>query len=191
MTSGNSERLGKASGAARRLFAVLVGLLATVALIVSGAGAASAQNVVGPQPHILILAVGAQSLAAPESVGLHTLPLRHQASATDVAADEVPEYVVLASPQRTEHILNGDATGGGHMWPGAPGKTSFPQDWSGAKIMHEASDIATDPNSTILTRGGGREILTGTREGVDIRVVVDYNNNDIITAYPTNLPRNS
>ncbi len=56
--------------------------------------------------------------------------------------------------------------------------------------MHEASDIATDPNSTILTRGGGREILTGTRDGVDIRVVADYNNNDIITAYPTNLPRN-
>jgi hypothetical protein len=58
--------------------------------------------------------------------------------------------------------------------------------------MHEVSDIATDPNSTILMRGGGREVLTGTRGGVDIRVVVDYNNNNnnnIITAYPTNLPR--
>jgi hypothetical protein len=56
--------------------------------------------------------------------------------------------------------------------------------------MHEASDIATDPNATLISRGGGREVLSGTRGGVDIRVVVDYNNNDIITAYPTNLPRN-
>jgi hypothetical protein len=114
-----------------------------------------------------------------------TRPARHF-----VAADTVPDYVNVASPGRTEHILNGDATGGGHMWPGAPGKTPFPEDWSGAKIMHEASDVATDPNSTVLSRGGGRTVLTGTRDGVDIRVVVDYNNNDIITAYPTNLPRN-
>ena len=78
-------------------------------------------------------------------------------------------------------------------WPyvgGAPGKTPFPSDWSGARILHEASDVATDPASSVILRGGGREVLTGTRGGVDIRVVVDYSNNNIITAYPTNLPRN-
>lgn len=107
-----------------------------------------------------------------------------------VAAETASDYVNVASPGRTEHILNGDATGGGHMWPGAAGKSPFPEDWSGAKIMHEASDIATDPGATLVSRGGGREVFSGTRGGVDIRVVVDYNNNDIITAYPTNLPRN-
>jgi septal ring factor EnvC (AmiA/AmiB activator) len=56
--------------------------------------------------------------------------------------------------------------------------------------MHEASDVATDPGSTVVSRDGGRVVLTGTRDGVAIRVVVDYNRNDIITAYPTNVPRN-
>jgi hypothetical protein len=104
-------------------------------------------------------------------------------------AETAPDYANIVSPGRTEHILNGDATGGGHMWPGAPGKTPFPRDWSGARIMHEVSDIATDPASTRV-RQGGREVVTGTRGGVDIRVIVDYTNDNIITAYPTNLPRN-
>jgi Bacterial EndoU nuclease len=169
VTNGDSERLGKASGLSRRLLAVLVALLASLALIVSGAGPASAQNVVGPQPLMSILTVGPHATAAQAGVGVRGPPQLRQASATGVAADTVPDYVNVASPGRTEHILNGDATGGGHMWPGAPGKTPFPEDWSGAKIMHEASDVATDPNSTVLSRGGGRTVLTGARDGVDIR----------------------
>ncbi|MBV8528825.1 MAG: hypothetical protein JOZ75_10950 [Candidatus Dormibacteraeota bacterium] len=51
----------------------------------------------------------------------------------------------LASPERANHILNGDAKGGGHLWPGMPGKSPFPADWSSDKIMNAASDIATGP----------------------------------------------
>jgi hypothetical protein len=42
----------------------------------------------------------------------------------DLAAEAGPAYVNLASPSRTTHILTGDATGGGHMWPGMAGKSS-------------------------------------------------------------------
>jgi len=62
------------------------------------------------------------------------------------AAEGTENFVNLASPSRTTHILTGDGPGsGGHLWPGQAGKTPFPQSWSGDKIMHEVSDIATDP----------------------------------------------
>lgn len=81
-------------------------------------------------------------------------------------------------------------TGGGHLWPGNPGKTPFPQGWSGDKIMHEISDIATDPVAwQNAVPQGSRTVLTGTRGGVDIRVIVDTNTGEIISGYPTNLPR--
>ena len=100
------------------------------------------------------------------------------------AADD---YVNLASPQRTQHILYGDATGGGHLHPGLPGKTPFPESWSPERVMHEASDIATDPSLPSVQQGS-REVIHGTRDGVDIKVVTD--GSDIITAHPTNIPKN-
>jgi hypothetical protein len=57
--------------------------------------------------------------------------------------------------------------------------------------MHEISDIATDPAAwRNAVPQGRRTVLTGTRDGVDIRVIVDSRSGDIVTGYPTNLPRN-
>jgi len=36
---------------------------------------------------------------------------------------------------------------------------------------------------------GGRQIVEGTRSGIEIRVILDKAGN-IVTGYPTNLPRN-
>ena len=108
-----------------------------------------------------------------------------------VATNTVDDFVDLASPARRTHILDGDATGGGHLWPGNAGKSPFPQGWTGDKIMNEISDIATDPVAwQNAVPQGSRTVLTGTRGGVDIRVVVDTKSGEIITGYPTNLPRN-
>ena len=109
---------------------------------------------------------------------------------TQAAEDE--EDLNLATEARTQHILNGDGPGsGGHLWPGAAGKTPFPASWSATRIMNSISDIATDPTAwqNAVTQGS-RTILTGTEDGVDIRVVVDTQTGEIITGYPTNLPRN-
>lgn len=105
----------------------------------------------------------------------------------DSAAD-----VNLASPDRTAHILQGDATGGGHLWPGAPGKSVFPQDWSPSKIMNDVSDIATDPSIPSTVQSNGRIVKDGTRDGIDIRVVLEppSKGGGIVTAFPTNVPRN-
>jgi hypothetical protein len=106
---------------------------------------------------------------------------------TQASGDEKPS---LIDDDRSKHILDGDKTGGGHRaGTGNPGKSEFPSSWSDDKIKGEVSDVATDPSSSRAPGRGGREIVSGTRDGIDIEVVVDPNGR-IITAYPTNVPRN-
>ncbi|MEB3750765.1 pre-toxin TG domain-containing protein [Geobacillus sp. FSL W8-0032] len=97
-------------------------------------------------------------------------------------------FVNIASKKRTKHILYGDKTGGGHLWPGTgnPNKTLFPKNWSAERVMHNVSDIATDPT---LKWKRGRVIksvqryeVIGIRDGVKIKVITD--GKDIITAFP-------
>jgi hypothetical protein len=101
------------------------------------------------------------------------------------------KYVNLATPKRTRHILYGDK-GGGPLWPGQPGKTPFPKNWSGGRVMHEISDVATDPNAVRLPGRGRRTRVLGTRDGVDIEVILESRakGGGIVTGFPTNLPRN-
>lgn len=82
------------------------------------------------------------------------------------------------------------------MWPGMPGKSVFPKNWSGDKIMHEISDIATDPSlqwqqitgraGADFTRGGApvRYSVTGVRDGVTIKVILEPGGEGIISGYP-------
>jgi hypothetical protein len=96
----------------------------------------------------------------------------------------------LVDPDRAKHILDGDgATSGGHRsGTGKPGKSEFPADWSDEKILGEISDVATHPGSTTAPGRGGRSVVTGTRDGIDIEVIVGKGK--IITGYPTNVERN-
>jgi len=82
------------------------------------------------------------------------------------------------------------------MSPGEPGKSLFPKSWSGEKIMHEVSDVATDPALTWVQQGGKpgaesykngnpmRYRVEGVREGVTIRVIVEPAGEGIITGFP-------
>ena len=102
----------------------------------------------------------------------------------------------LASEKRRKHILFGDSTGGGHLWPGNPGKTPFPRNWDADKVMKEVSDIATDPSLTwkqitgkpgsTVTKSGKpvRFEVIGEREGVKIKVILEPGGEGIITAHP-------
>lgn len=107
---------------------------------------------------------------------------------SDAAAGD---YVDLATSDRRTHILDGDPNNlksGGHRFgTGRSGKSEFPATWSDNKIMHEISDVATDPAS-IRHMEGRHMIIRGTREGVDIQVVTKHGK--IISGYPINTPRN-
>ena len=99
----------------------------------------------------------------------------------------------LLDEKGEQHILDGDATGGGHRpGTGNPGKSEFPADWSDEKIKGEISDVATDPKATRTPGRGGRTIVQGTRDGIDITVVVEppSKGGRIVTGFPTNVPRN-
>ena len=108
--------------------------------------------------------------------------------------------VDLSTPARRNHILHGDATGGGHLFPGKPTKTIFPKDWNGDKIMHEVADIVTDPNltwkqangvpGTMYTKAGkpAKFEVVGVRDGVEIKVVFKPANSEFVTAHPISGP---
>ncbi|MCO6555554.1 MAG: EndoU domain-containing protein [Gilliamella sp.] len=111
---------------------------------------------------------------------------------------ENQKYVDILSPEAKQHILYGDSlTSGGHMYPGNPGKTTFPKDWSADKIVHEIGDIATAPNTQWYAQTGTGGIYTAkgkpanwvsyeVRNGVRIRVVYQPATGKIITAFPDN-----
>ncbi len=82
-------------------------------------------------------------------------------------------FVDLASPERRTHILDGDATGGGHRAGSGLGKSEFPAGWSDDQTMHHISDVATDPSLpwTIQTNGNIR--ITGVRDSTTISVILN------------------
>lgn len=84
---------------------------------------------------------------------------------------------------RKDHILNRHRFGAGK-----PGKTEFPANWSDDKILHEISDVATDPSLTRQTGKWGGEFVEGVRDGVTIHVDFYPPNSihvgNISTAYP-------
>lgn len=110
------------------------------------------------------------------------------------------KYVDILSPEAKQHILYGDSlTSGGHLYPGNPGKTVFPQNWSADKVVHAVGDIATSPNTIWYAQTGTGGTYTGKgkpanwvsyeiRDGVRIRVVYQPATGKIITAFPDNAP---
>jgi hypothetical protein len=111
------------------------------------------------------------------------------------ATNTVDDFVDLTTPGARTHILdgeirpNGTYSGGHRPGTGFPGKSEFPSGWSDGRILHEISDVATDPAATRIVQGS-RTVVTGSRGGVDIRVVIDNTTGEIVTGYPTNMPIN-
>jgi hypothetical protein len=102
----------------------------------------------------------------------------------------VPQKGVVITPERRDYILNGKGRGGGHKYgTNKAGKAEFPQGWSDDKIMEEIKSVADDPASSRRIERG-RIVIEGTREGIDIRVIVLPDETTVRSAYPTNTPRN-
>ena len=109
-------------------------------------------------------------------------------------AAKCPKNVDLTDAKGRTHILDGNATGtgGGHgAGRGKPDKSEFPANWDDDRVIHEISDIATDPKVP-FSKPDKRGYSTGTKtvDGVDVKVVVDQKKDRIVTGFPTNVPRN-
>lgn len=95
------------------------------------------------------------------------------------------------SPQRREHILYGDITGGGHKHGvGAPCKSEFPAHWDDDTIIKEIEMIAANDNLNWEEQRNGYYVTEQNVGTVRVRVVKARNGDDVITAYPTNTKRN-
>ncbi|MBQ9724991.1 MAG: EndoU domain-containing protein, partial [Neisseriaceae bacterium] len=118
-----------------------------------------------------------------------------------VSTNKPSNNVNLISDERINHILYGDkvGNGGGHkfgIYRVFNGKSKFPITWSEEKIIHNVSDIATDPKLTWVQQTGSkgnlytnkgmpsRFVVEGVRDGVKIRVIVEPAGKGIITAFP-------
>jgi hypothetical protein len=86
-----------------------------------------------------------------------------------------PLDAIRVTPERSAHILDGDATGrGGHRHGvGNPGKTEFPASWDDKKIMDNVHDVARRPDQPpIYQAWNNRWLARGTRDDVEVVVVI-------------------
>ena len=106
--------------------------------------------------------------------------------------DSVPQVrVVNISTKRETHILYGDKSGGGHFFGvGKPCKSEFPKDWDKSDILQTVKILATNDNLNWKQQKNGYYVAEDTIDGLRIRVVLDEEKDDVITAYPVNVSRN-
>lgn len=98
---------------------------------------------------------------------------------------------VKLSEKRIRHILYGDGTGGGHRHgANKPCKSEFPASWSDQKIIETVKKIAANDNTNWTMQDNGYLVSDTRIENLKIRVVLDPEEPEIITAYPTNVRRN-
>lgn len=119
----------------------------------------------------------ADGRAAPAGDNQDVTSGRQESSGWDgVDAEKRPPLEALhVTPERSEHILDGDATGrGGHRHGvGNPGKTEFPASWADKKIMDNVHDVARRPDQPpIYQDWNSRWLARGTRDDVEVVVVV-------------------
>ncbi|MCB9991820.1 MAG: EndoU domain-containing protein [Rhodospirillales bacterium] len=95
------------------------------------------------------------------------------------------------SPQRRQHILYGDEKGGGHHHSAnKPCKSEFPEDWDEDRIIETVTKMAANDNIPWRQEDNGYHVSEQSEDGLDIRVILDREGDDIVTAYPLNVPRN-
>lgn len=103
----------------------------------------------------------------------------------------ISSNVPALTAEAKEHLLYGDGAGGGHRHSvGTPCKTEFPSYWDEARILDTVTHIAANDNLNWRRESNGYDVAEETYDGVEVRVVIDPQRNEIVTAYPTNLPRN-
>ena len=95
------------------------------------------------------------------------------------------------SSDRARHILYGDHKGGGHRYgAGKPCKSEFPESWNDEKILQTTARIAANDNLNWQKQRNGYHVTQKMIEGINVKVVLSRDQKTIITAYPTNRPRN-
>lgn len=98
---------------------------------------------------------------------------------------------IRVSEKAEQHILRGDERGGGHRFgAGKPCKSEFPANWSGDEIIKRVKQIAANDNIDWRRQQNGYYVGQQDIDGVVVRVVLNKQRDDVVTAYPLNVKRN-
>lgn len=104
------------------------------------------------------------------------------------ALTPIDNYIDITNG-RSGHILANHRAGAGK-----PDKTEFPSGWDDQRIIHQVSDIATDPALIRRVDNRGTPFVEGTRDGLDIKVIFFPDNHaragQISSAFPLNVTVN-
>lgn len=99
---------------------------------------------------------------------------------------------VAVSEQARTHILYGDKRGGGHKAGiGKPCKSEFPATWADDDIIDTIRIMAANDNLKWRKQENGYYITEDSIDGIRVRVVLDRERDDVVTAYPLNVKRNA
>lgn len=102
-----------------------------------------------------------------------------------------PEAAPQLDARHRQHLLYGDAHGGGHLHgTGSPCKSEFPAGWSADDIIGTVTAAAANDNLPWRHQANGYDVADTVEKGVKIRIVVNRPRGEIITAYPLDTPRN-
>lgn len=110
-----------------------------------------------------------------------------------IESDEalMPSMPVIISDSRVQHILYGDAKGGGHKFGvGKPCKSEFPEGWDDQKIISVTRKIAANDNLPWERQRNGYYVAEDYESDIRVRVVKGPKKQRVITAYPVNVQRN-
>lgn len=95
------------------------------------------------------------------------------------------------SEDRAQHILYGDHRGGGHLHGvGKACKSEFPKEWDEKTVLAEVKKIAANDNLNWARQDNGYFVAEEMVGDVRVRVVLDREKDNVITAYPVNVVRN-
>lgn len=89
------------------------------------------------------------------------------------------------SEKGRDHILERHQFGAG-----VPCKSEFPKEWNSDEIIGHVEKVAANDNLKWKRQGNGYHTAEQTIEGVRVRVVLNKNKSDVVTAYPVNVARN-
>ncbi|MGW3470442.1 EndoU domain-containing protein [Saccharopolyspora sp. NPDC000995] len=107
-------------------------------------------------------------------------------TAWDNVEGEKPNLADISAESRRRYILDGNGRGGGGHFAGTglPNKTEFPETWDDDKVIRLIEDVAKNPDSPPVLQDNGLWKAEGTRDGVDVRVIVDKTGR-VVTGHPT------
>jgi hypothetical protein len=110
---------------------------------------------------------------------------------TDSQHDKAARQTPVISGLRRNHILYGDQTGGGHLHgAGKPCKSEFPAEWSAEKIIGTVERAAANDNIPWRLQENGYYAADVMADHIRMRIVLNGDKSEVITAYPLNVRRN-